>query len=264
MLVRARGADIFIKDQGTGAPVLLLHGNPDTADLWDDVVARLQQQYRCIVPDLPGFGRSTAPREMGCSFGDLGDFLDGLVQAVGAPLPLDLAAHDFGGAYGMAWAIQHPEKVRRIVVVNHPFFIADYRWHLWARLWRTPVLGEATLRTLNWPAFYRIVRYGSRRLTGEYIRRSYSFITPGWKQRVLCLYRAAGPAAFREWEPRMQRLTAQVPVLVLWGSHDPYIPPWVADRFGAERVVRFPDSGHWTPAEVPDRVAREIQDFVSR
>ena len=81
---------------------------------------------------------------------------------------------------------------------------------------------------------------------------------------VLALYRAADPAAFREWEPRMRQLTARVPVLVLWGEQDPYIPPWVADRFGADRVVRFPDSGHWTPAEVPDRVALEIQNFVSR
>jgi pimeloyl-ACP methyl ester carboxylesterase len=79
---------------------------------------------------------------------------------------------------------------------------------------------------------------------------------------VLHLYRAADPAAFAEWEPRMLRLTAQVPVLVLWGTQDPWIPLWVADRFGAERVVHFGDCGHWPPAEMPDRVARKIRDFV--
>ncbi len=262
MLVRAGGVDVFVKHQGTGTPILFLHGNPDTADIWDGVVSRLQQEYRCIAPDLPGFGRSAAPRDMDCSFENLGHFLDELVQGVHAALPLNLVTHDFGGAFGMAWAVQHPEKVRRIVVINHPFFIADYHWHIWARTYRTPILGELSLLALNWPAFHRIVRYGSRRLTTEHIRRTYSFLTPEWKHMVLRLYRAANPADFREWEPRMLKITAQVPVLVLWGRHDPWIPLWVADRFGAKRVVYFPDSGHWPPAEVPDRVAMEIQDFV--
>ncbi len=262
MLMRAAGADIFVKDQGTGPPILFLHGNPDTSDIWDAVVSRTQQQYRCIAPDLPGFGRSAAPRDFDCTFENLGQFLDELVEGVGAALPLNLVTHDFGGAFGMVWAVHHPDKVRRVVVINHPFFIADYRWHIWARIYRTPILGELSLRAVNWPIFYRIVRYGSRRLTREAIRRMYSVLTPEWKHMVLRLYRAADPAAFREWEPRMLRLTAQVPVLVLWGRYDPYIPLWVADRFGAERVVHFPESGHWTPAEVPDQVATEIRDFV--
>ncbi len=262
MLIRVGGVDVFVKDQGAGTPILFLHGNPDTADVWDSVIGHLQHQHRCIAPDLPGMGRSAARRDFDCSFENLGHFLDELVEAVRVDLPLNLVAHDFGGAFGMAWAIQHEEKVRRIVVINHPFFVAGYRWHVWARLYRTPILGELSLLALNWPAFYRLVRYGSCQLTRETIRRAYAFLTPAWKHMVLRLYRAADPAAFRVWEPRMQRLTAHVSTLVLWGTQDPWIPIWVADRFGAERVVHFPESGHWTPAEVPDRVATEIQDFV--
>jgi pimeloyl-ACP methyl ester carboxylesterase len=262
MLIRAGGIGVFVKDQGTGTSILFLHGNPDTADVWDGVVSHLQPQHRCIAPDLPGFGRSAAARDFDCSFDNLGRFLDELVETVHPALPLNLVTHDFGGAFGMAWAVQHPEKVRRVVVINHPFFIGDYRWHIWARLYRTPILGELSLFSLNWPAFHRIVRYGSRQLTTEAIRRMYASLTPKWKRMVLRLYRAADPAAFREWEPRMLRLTARVPVRVLWGMKDPWVPLWVAERFGAQKVVYFPDSGHWTPAEVPDRVAMEIQAFV--
>lgn len=262
MQIHVAGVEVYVKDQGTGTPILFLHGNPDTADLWDDVITRLQQQHRCLAPDLPGFGRSSTPRDFDCSFENLGHFLDKLVEGLQLTLPLNLVTHDFGGAFGMAWAVQHTEKVRRIVVINHPFFVAGYRWHFWARLYRTPLLGELTLRALNWPAFHRVVRHGSRRLTTEVIRQTYSFLTPQWKQMVLRLYRAANPAAFAEWEPRMLRLTAQVPTLVLWGAHDPYIPLRVADRFGAQKVVHFPESGHWAPAEAPDRVAAEIREFV--
>lgn len=262
MLIQAHGVDVFVKDQGTGPPVLFLHGNPDTADIWDGVVSHMQEQHRCIAPDLPGFGRSAALRDFDYSFENLGRFLDELVAGAYITLPLNLVTHDFGGAFGIAWAVQQPDKVRRIVVINHPFFIADYRWHLWARVWRTPIVGELSLLTLTWPIFYRLVRYGSRQLTREAIRRAYSFLTPEWKRVVLPLYRAANPAAFREWEPRMLRLTARVPTLVLWGTKDPGIPQWVAGRFGAEKVIYFADSGHWTPAEVPDRVAMAIQDFL--
>jgi pimeloyl-ACP methyl ester carboxylesterase len=262
MRIQVSGADIFIQDQGTGTPILFLHGNPDTADIWDGVIAGLQKEHRCIAPDLPGFGRSTVPRDFDFAFENLGHFVNELVDAVHAALPLNLVTHDFGGAYGMAWAVQYPEKVRRIVVINHPFFIGDYRWHLWARLYRTPILGELSLMALNWGAFYWIVRYGSRRLRSAYIRRAYSFLTPEWKQMVLRLYRAAAPADFRAWEPRMRQLTAKVPTRVLWGKDDPWVPQWVAERFGAERVIYFSDCGHWAPAEVPEQVATETGTFV--
>src|SRR5262245_54156765 len=212
MHIPVGSADVYVKDQGAGSPILFLHGNPDTADVWDGVIGYLQKQYRCIAPDLPGFGRSTAARDFNCSFDHLGRFLDEFVERIRPTLPLNLVTHDFGGAFGMAWAVQYPEKVRRIVVINHPFFVGDYSWHNWARLYRSTILGELTLFRLNWSAFQRIVRYGSRRLTTDAIRRMYAFLTPDWKRMVLRLYRAADPAAFREWEPRMLRLTSQIPV----------------------------------------------------
>jgi pimeloyl-ACP methyl ester carboxylesterase len=118
MLLRAGGVDVFVKDQGTGTPILLLHGNPDTADIWGGVISHLHRQHRCIAPDLPGFGRSAAPRDFDCSFEHLGYFLDELVEGVGADLPLNLVTHDFGGAFGIAWAVQHAEKVRRIIIIR--------------------------------------------------------------------------------------------------------------------------------------------------
>lgn len=261
MSVTVQGVEVFVRESGRGEPVLFLHGNPDSADLWQDVIARLQNRYRCIAIDLPGFGRSKAPRAFDVSIDNLGRFIDGVVESVGVNEPINLVAHDFGGAFAIAFASAHPNKVRRLVVINHPFFVGNYKWHRWARIWRTPLVGELSMVTLTWPAFRWLLKQASKKLTVEQIRRTYSLVTSESKRTMLRLYRAIGPEEFRKWEPRMLAATTKVPTLVLWGQHDPYIPEWVAEKFGARRVARFEESGHWPPAEVPELVSAELVNF---
>ena len=261
MPVTVQGVEVFVRESGRGEPILFLHGNPDSADLWQDVIARLENQYRCIAIDLPGYGRSKAPREFDVSIENLGLFVDDVVASIGVTEPINLVAHDFGGAFATAFASMHPNKVRRLVIINHPFFIGDYQWHSWARIWRTSLLGELSMITLTWPAFRWLLKQASNKLTDEQIRRTYSLVTPESKRMMLRLYRAIGPDEFRRWEPRMLAATAKVPTLVLWGQHDPYVPKEVADKFGARRVVRIEESGHWVPAEVPERVSAELIKF---
>ena len=262
MSVVALGAQVYVRDSGGGEPVLFLHGNPDTADIWIDVIARLRDKYRCMAIDLPGFGRTKAPRDFDYSFENLGRFVDAVVENIGVSEKLNLVAHDFGGAFAMAWAAMHPRKVRRIVAINHPFFIADYKWHAWARIWRTPVIGELSMLSLTWPVFLWSIRAGSKKLSKDQIRHAYSFITREMKRTILQLYRAANPEDFAKWESRMLEATSKIPTLVLWGQHDPYIPAWIAERFNAKKVVRFLESGHWAPAEVPSQVSNELRSFL--
>src|SRR3954454_13868842 len=68
----------------------------------------------------------------------LAQFVDQLRIAADIQPPLDLVAHDFGGPFAFAWAVRNPNAVRRMVAINTLFF-RDYRWHFWARIWRTPV-----------------------------------------------------------------------------------------------------------------------------
>jgi pimeloyl-ACP methyl ester carboxylesterase len=264
MSIVIQGVDLFVRDVGTGPPVLFLHGNPDSADIWNDVIAHLEGRFRCIAIDLPGFGRSGAAPRFDCSFANLGRFTGEVVTALAISEPITVVAHDYGGAFAMAWAATEPTRVSRLLVINHPFFVADYPWHLWARIWRTPLLGELSTLVMDWwPVFYKALKTGSKKLSDAYIRQAYSLMTSATKKMILRLYRAADPEQFRLWEPRMLQATAVIPTLVLWGEHDPYIPSWVAERFGTSNVIRLPACGHWVPAEAPVCVARELLRFGS-
>lgn len=260
MTISVQGVQVHLRDEGEGAPTLLLHGVPETADIWDGVISHLRPHYRCLAPDLPGFGRSSAPCDFDTSFENLGRYVDGLVEAIDIGQPVNLVVHDYGGAFGVAWAAQHPEKVRRLVMMNHPFFVARYRWHRDAQIFRTPLLGEVFMRTLTWPAFYLSIRRIDPNLSRDDARRLYANLTPQTKRMILRLYRAADPEEFRKWEPRMLEATAHIPTLMLWGK-DPAVPSWVAQSFGAREVKHLSQYGHWLPQEAPDVVAKELVEF---
>jgi pimeloyl-ACP methyl ester carboxylesterase len=261
-VVLTGGARAHVRDAGAGPPVLFLHGNPDTGDLWDGVIRTLESRHRCLAPDLPGFGRSDVPPAFDCSLDGLAAWVNDLTGTLGVAQPLDLVVHDFGGLFGLAWAVRHPQRVRRLVIMNTVFF-PDYRWHFWARVWRTPILGELSFALNSRWGMALEMRRGSRRLPVAHAIRAYDAMTPAMTRMVLRLYRAADPQAFTPWQDGLRALVATVPCLVLWGDRDPYIDKAFAERFGAREVRHFPNAGHWLPVEESGAVAMHLLAFLA-
>lgn len=262
MKINVGRSSIHYVDVGTGTPTLLLHGNPDSSEVWSGVIKCLPKTVRCIAPDLPGFGKSTAPADVDYSLEGMSEFVDNFVRGLGITEPLNLVVHDIGGPFGLAWVVKHPEKVRSVVIMNTVFH-ADYRWHLFGRLWRTPLLGEVVQAITSRSGFARELRCASRLLTHDQINRTYDLITPSVKKMMLRWYRTADPRNFSGWEEKLQTILAELPSIVLWADHDPYISGHYATRFGAQTVERFRESGHWLPAEMPEAVAQRMHRFYS-
>ncbi len=260
MHLELAGVRTHLIDEGSGPPILFLHGNPDTGELWSGVISRLRERHRCLAPDLPGFGRSVLTGDFDCSFESMARFVEELVTKAGVATPLDLAVHDFGGPFGLAWAIRHRQKVRRIAILNALCF-ADFSWHFWARVWRMPLLGELSMLLMNWWIFRLELRRGSRRLSAGHVAETWARIHPAMKRMVLKLYRATDPEKLAAEEDAMLELTARRPARVLWGARDPYIPARYARRFGTADVRTFDDCGHWLPAEAPAAVAADLRRF---
>ena len=258
------GARVRVREWGVlGPTVLMLHGNPDTGAIWEGVASRLAARFHCIAPDLPGFGGSEEAPGYDASLEAQARFVKGVLDALAIGDPVFLVVHDIGGPYGLAWVCEEPERVRRIGIAN-TMFHSSYRWHTWARVWRTPVLGEISMALMNQALFERELRRGSRKLSRDEIRAVYARVTPAAKRAVLRWYRAMDPERFARWESRLLALTKErVPAIVVWGDHDPYISNLgdPAERFGAREVHHFPESGHWVIAEEPEGVAQRLSAF---
>ncbi|TVQ87300.1 MAG: alpha/beta hydrolase [Deltaproteobacteria bacterium] len=251
--------------------VLMLHGNPDSAELWREVAERLVGCC-CIAPDLPGFGASE-PHSEPPTLVRMSRWTQQVVLQVQASIgvtgPWHLVLHDFGGPYGLSWAVEHPAAVRSVTLSNTLFY-PSLRWHRWARIWRTPGLGELVTRwTPRW-AFRRELRIGGPLLPEAHIEAAWRKITPATYAAVLALYRATDPEVFSEpipqggqtWVEAWRAMAGERPCQVLWGQRDPYLHPGWAEDLGVAVVVRFPQAGHWLPAEQPGPFAERLLTFI--
>lgn len=259
MFVNVHRARIHFSDSGKGVTTLFLHGIPDSGAVWDNVIAAMRGSYRCVAPDLPGFGQSAVPNGFRVTLDGMADFVDAFIAAIGIAEPINLVVHDIGGPYGLAWAVRHPEKVRSIAIMN-TVFQSEYRWHRYGRICRIPVLGELLQLLTSQSGLAREIHTNSglSKPSREHISATFRGFTGSVRRMVLQLYRGLDPDVFENWDERLRALSKRVPSLVMWGDRDTYIPSAFAGRFGARQVKHFPECGHWPMVEIPDVVSRNL------
>ena len=238
--------------------VVFVHGNPGSSADWEPFLPAVG--LRAVAWDAPGFGRSEGAEGFPQTLAGHGAFIGAALNALGIDRA-HLVLHDFGGPWGLEWAASEPERVASITLIDTGLLL-DYRWHWLARLWRTRGLGEAFMATTTRPGFRMLLRRA--RLPAAFVDRMYDDFDADTRRAVLRLYRSVDdPAGEAE---RVLRSLPDVPALVLWGRHDPYLSHRLAARqreaFPAARVVVLPESGHWPFADDPGRVAQELTAFL--
>lgn len=253
-------------DEGSGVPILLLHGNPTWSFLYRKIVPRLQDAFRCIAVDYPGFGLSDRPEGYGYTpeeharvVGELVDHLDldGFLMMV----------QDWGGPIGFDVAIERADRVRGIVHGNTWFWPVD---------------------TLMFKIFPRVMSSGfmQRQIVEKnfFVERIMprSVVHP-LSQREMDQYRGAQPtpearAGVAEFprqilraESMLARLQREVPrvlgskpVVFVWGMRDPaFKPKQVLPRaraaFSDHEVVELHDASHYIQEDAPVPIADAIR-----
>ena len=242
------GIETFWRQAGD-APILYVHGNPNNSDLFVPFLERTGG----VAMDLPGFGRSAKPAHFDYSIDGYGTWLDAFRRTLGWER-YGMFVHDWGSV-GLAMAQREPERLDRLVVVNAVPFVPGYRWHRFARIWRTPLLGELLQGTTT--------RWGLKRflpgMPEDFIDSIWEHYDHGTQRAILKLYRSAPAESLARAGERLGELRA--PALVLWGADDPYLPARFAHAYGEALggdadIEVVEGANHWPWIDKPELVER--------
>jgi pimeloyl-ACP methyl ester carboxylesterase len=268
MRVDSGGVGIELADEGTGRPVVLLHGWPDSGALWRNQVSALTAAgFRTIVPDLRGFGASDAPE--GAEQYSL-PFLAADVIAVLDHLGIEKAhvvGHDWGSALAWVTASLAPDRVDHLVAlsVGHPSSFGgaglpqrEKSWYM--LLFQFPGVAEHWLANDDWANF----RDWARHPDVDAVKAEQG--RPGRLTAGLNWYRANVPAETLI-APPLALPPVQARTMGVWSSGD--IALTEAQMTGSEAFVagswryeRLDDIGHWMQLEAPDAVNQLLLDFL--
>lgn len=273
------GARMHYLDEGRGQPVVMLHGNPTWSFYYRNLILALRDGYRVVAPDHIGCGLSDKPgdEQYEYTLGRRVDDLERLLDAAGVSDGVTLVLHDWGGMIGMAWAARHPERVRRLVVMNTSAFHLPpekrFPWPLW--LVRNTPLGPILVRGLNLFCRGACRWCVTRRPMPRDVRRAYRGPYNSWKDRIAVLRfvqdipLGPGDPSFgivSEVEAKTE-LFRDTPVLVCWGMRDfvfdhHFLALWER-HFPEARVHRFEDCGHYVLEDAADEIIPLVKDFLA-
>lgn len=265
-------------DEGSGDPVVMLHGDPTWGYLYRNFIPSLSQHYRCVVPDHMGMGKSDVPQDR--SLYTLHHHIAHLESLL---LRLDLYSitlvlHDWGGPVGLGFATRYPQRIKRLVILNTWAFAP----------WPTPPLprlteiirsekGESFVLKRNGylePALVGTTHY-TKNLTPMVIEAYRApFPTPESRLAMLCWSRdipvQEADTSYAEMKRIEQGLFqfTKTPIILIWGMQDPVLSPSVLrlwqHLYPHATTHEIEDASHFLQEDAPERVVGYIQNFLAK
>ncbi len=272
------GHRLHTLDEGTGSSVVMVHGNPSWSFYYRNLAMALRENHRVIVPDHIGCGYSDKPPLADYPY-TLERRVEDFSRAMEELDPGDditLVVHDWGGMIGLAWAVEHANRVKRIVLLNTSAFplpsTKKMPWTL--SLVRNTKVGEWLVLGLN--AFSRgATRMAvTRRPMSAEIRKAYCAPYDSVANRIATLrfvqdipLKPSDPSwkIVEETAGKLDRFN-DTPVLVCWGAKDfvfddHFLAEW-RRRWPHAVVHRFEDCGHYILEDAADEVVARVRDFI--
>jgi haloalkane dehalogenase len=263
------GLRLHYVEEGEGDPVLLLHGEPTWAFLYRKMIPPLARVARVVAVDYPGFGRSDKPTDPGWySYDRHSEALRGFVEGLDLRR-LTVVCQDWGGPLGFRLAVEHPERVERLVVMNTGIFSGRPPGEAWLQF-RAFVRRVAT--ELQPGQLVRITCPGD--LTDAVVAGyDAPFPTPESKTGVVMFPELVPdslehPSATAMLEVREGLATWPGRALILFGDSDPVFSPRVGERFaelipGAEPAEKVEGAGHFLQEDAGERIGERIARWLS-
>jgi haloalkane dehalogenase len=251
-------------DEGKGPPVVFLHGEPTWSFLWRKVIPPIRDAgYRCIAPDLPGFGRSDKPIDLEWYTYDRHT---ASVAAMFAELKLQdatIVMHDWGGPIGLRVAVEQPDRIGRMVVLDSGLFTGHQKM---TESWMA--FRELAQRSEDLPVSF-LIRAGCRMAPPASVIAAYEapFPNPASKAGARAFPLILPTTPQMEGAATGQRVLARLssdprPKLIIWGEDDAILPLEAGWRFaraiGAEVDHVIKGVGHYLQEDAGHQVGRLI------
>jgi cis-3-alkyl-4-acyloxetan-2-one decarboxylase len=276
-----RGIKYHYIDEGSGNPVLMIHGNPTWSFYFRSLIKDLSPEFRTIAPDHIGCGLSGRPDASGYDYRlksrveDINLFLRNLNLTGKATLIL----HDWGGMIGMAYAVKNPERISSVVLMNTaaffppggymkiPFRLRMIRdtWPLSniAVLWFN-LFAKGALYMASYKGLSKDVKKG---LIAPYNSRKNRIAVLKFVQDIPLSKTDPSYGIVKDVEDNLHRL-AGIPMLICWGKHDfvfteNYLSEW-KKRFPGAEIHLFENAGHYVLEDEPEKISFFVKDFLKR
>ncbi len=268
-----RGMHVIDEGPADAPAVIFVHGNPTWSFLWRKVIAALPD-FRCVAPDLLGFGFSDRLRSaVDHTIANHTETLVAMTNAL-VPGPFIVVGQDWGGPLAVQLARALPERVRGIVLANTSVFVPSHprgtSFHAFARL---PLVSDLAFRGLGFPQNAMWAVQGDRRSIRGRVAKAYRWPLRRPADRV-------GPLALarmvpdRPEHPSMLALREggawlsefEGPTALVWGSRDPILGRALRrhERELPRAELTVTEAGHFLQEEVPEAIAAAIKSVHAR
>jgi pimeloyl-ACP methyl ester carboxylesterase len=262
------GVRVHYQEQGTGDALVLIHGNNSSAYSWRDVFDELAKEYRVVALDLKGFGFTAKPE---------GDYRletqAALVIGLLDQLKIEratLCGSSMGGGVALAAAINYPQRVRSLILVDSSAFEkaaggaslapAYVRWpYIGGAVTALALTSDSLVREGLRKSFY-----DASKVTDERVEAYYRPLRTRGGQRAARLVR--DQRDYTRIENSLDKI--RLPVLIIWGAQDRLIlledGKRVHSQVAGSQLIVFDNCGHLPQEEMPERFAREVSEFMKQ
>lgn len=267
-------------DEGEGDAVVMLHGNPTWSFFYRNLVKELRDRFRVIVPDHVGCGLSDKPDDSQYEYTlkQRVDDVESLLDNLNVTEEITLVLHDWGGMIGMAFAGRHPERIKRIVLLNTGAFHLPKEKELPLPIWlvRDTPIGSLLVRGLNAFSLGAVKWCATREPLSEDVRDGYLAPYGNWADRIGVL-RFVQDIPLEPGDPSYDTVSeaetklgafADLPILILWGERDfvfdrHFLKEW-REIWPKAELHRFPESGHYLIEDERESVLKLVGEFLDR
>ncbi len=257
-------------DEGKGDTILFIHGTPSWSFDFRNVIKKLKHKFRCIAIDHIGFGLSSKPKEYDYTTQNHSKTLEKFIMEKNLE-NITLVVHDFGGPIGLNFAIQYPNKIKNLIIMNSWLWSSenDPYYKKLKRILKSPLL-PFLYRYFNFSPKYILPNsFGDIKLS-KHLLKQYTKPFANSTQRSGTIAFAKSllyDQNFFEELWNQKHLIASKPTLLIWGMKDPIIKPYYLDKFQSgfsnSKTVKLDSCGHFPQEEEPEIVAKSILEFIS-